>query len=91
MKLVLFDLDDTLLSGDTEGEWVNYMLGQGMVKDDSFLEHSQFNLFEQRILKFGYNDVKKAIFEEVPSILELEFVKKYFDILENMPFYIFLY
>ena len=38
MKLVLFDLDDTLLSGDTEGEWVNYMLGQGMVKDDSFLE-----------------------------------------------------
>ena len=38
MKLVLFDLDETLLSGDTEGEWVNYMLGRGMVKDDSFLE-----------------------------------------------------
>ena len=38
MKLVLFDLDDTLLSGDTEGEWVNYMLGKGIVKDDYFLE-----------------------------------------------------
>mgnify|MGYP001174388716 CR=1 FL=1 len=38
MKLVLFDLDDTLLSGDTEGEWVNYMLGKGIVKDDHFLE-----------------------------------------------------
>ena len=38
MKLVLFDLDETLLSGDTEGEWVNFMLGKGMVKDDSFLE-----------------------------------------------------
>ena len=38
MKLVLFDLDDTLLSGDTEGEWVNFMLDKGIVKDDSFLE-----------------------------------------------------
>ena len=38
MKLVLFDLDDTLLSGDTEGEWVNHMLGKGIVKDDSFIE-----------------------------------------------------
>jgi HAD superfamily hydrolase (TIGR01490 family) len=38
MKLVLFDLDETLLSGDTESEWVNYMLGKGIVKDDSFLE-----------------------------------------------------
>ena len=38
MKLVLFDLDDTLLSGDTEGEWVNFMLDNGLVNDDSFLE-----------------------------------------------------
>ena len=38
MKLVLFDLDDTLLSGDTEAEWANFMIDKGIVKDDSFLE-----------------------------------------------------
>ena len=38
MNLVLFDLDDTLLAGDTEGEWVKFMTENGMVKDESFLE-----------------------------------------------------
>jgi len=38
MKLVLFDLDDTLLAGDTEGEWVRFMIDNGLVKDESFLE-----------------------------------------------------
>ncbi len=38
MKLVLFDLDETLLSGDTEGEWVKFMIDKGIVKDDSYLE-----------------------------------------------------
>ena len=45
MNLVLFDLDDTLLSGDTEGEWVDYMLNDGMIQDDSFLE--QMSIFTQ--------------------------------------------
>ena len=45
MNLVLFDLDDTLLSGDTEGEWVKYMLNSGMIQDDSFLE--QMSIFTQ--------------------------------------------
>ena len=45
MNLVLFDLDDTLLSGDTEGEWVKYMLNSGMIQDDSFLE--QMTIFTQ--------------------------------------------
>ena len=38
MNLVLFDLDDTLLSGDTEGEWVRFMIDNAIVKDKSFLE-----------------------------------------------------
>ena len=45
MNLVLFDLDDTLLSGDTEGEWVKYMLNSGMIQDDSFLE--RMSIFTQ--------------------------------------------
>ena len=38
MKLVLFDLDDTLLAGDTEGEWVKFMIHNGIVEDESFIE-----------------------------------------------------
>ena len=38
MKLVLFDLDDTLLNGDTEGEWVKFMIDNEIVNDESFLE-----------------------------------------------------
>ena len=33
MNLVLFDLDDTLFDGDTEGEWVAYMMESGLIKD----------------------------------------------------------
>ena len=36
MKLVLFDLDDTLLAGDTEGEWVKFMIDNGMNPDDYY-------------------------------------------------------
>ncbi len=50
------------------------------VWDDSFMDHPQFLLFEERVKRFGYEDIKKAIIDEVPSILDLEFIKKYFDI-----------
>jgi len=35
-KLALFDLDDTLFNGDTEGEWVKYMDQKGFIKDLEF-------------------------------------------------------
>ena len=42
MNLVLFDLDDTLFDGDTEGEWVSYMLESGLVEDkDKFSKTMQ--------------------------------------------------
>jgi hypothetical protein len=50
------------------------------VWDDSFLKHPQFLLFKKRVERFGYKDMKKAITDEVPSILDLEFIRKYFDI-----------
>jgi|TARA_R110002020_G_scaffold46994_7_gene134069 SAM-dependent methyltransferase len=46
--------------------------------DDSFLENEQFNVFSQRVKKFGYEDMKKEIFEEVPKVLIAEDVEKYF-------------
>lgn len=50
------------------------------VWDDSFLIDSQFILFSERVKKFGYTDVKQAIFNEVPSILQLDVIRKYFNV-----------
>mgnify|MGYP000005623526 CR=1 FL=1 len=50
-----------------------------VIWDDSFLNDDQFKNFEKNILKFGYDDLKSSIFKEVPSVLSLSFVEKYFD------------
>ena len=34
MKLALFDLDNTLLSGDTDFEWLEFLVGQGAVTQE---------------------------------------------------------
>jgi len=49
------------------------------VWDDDFLNDPNFKLFEDRVRKFGYYNVKEAILEEVPSILDLDYIKKYFE------------
>ena len=36
-NLALFDLDDTLFDGDTEGEWVKYMDQNNLINDSNFL------------------------------------------------------
>jgi|TARA_Y100000310_G_scaffold122315_1_gene120977 SAM-dependent methyltransferase len=66
--------------------------------DDRFLDNDQVKLFEQRIKKFGYTDLKQAIYDEVPKVLNLSYVEKYFGtgyqlftLWEEMPqLYIFL-
>ncbi len=40
-KLALFDLDDTLLDGDTEGEWVTFMHKNGFIEDSSFFKEME--------------------------------------------------
>ena len=54
------------------------------VWDDSFLKDHQFELFRARAARYGYKDIKKSIFEEVPKVLEINFIKKYFDISYNI-------
>jgi len=54
------------------------------VWDDEFLTDLNFKLFEERVEKFGYTDIRKAIFDEVPSILEVDLIKKYFDVSYNI-------
>ena len=40
-KLALFDLDDTLFDGDTEGEWVTFMHKNGFIEDSSFFNEME--------------------------------------------------
>ena len=40
------------------------------------------NEFEERIKKFGYDNIKRAIYDEVPSILNLNKMSQYFNDLE---------
>lgn len=49
--------------------------------DDLFLKDKQCNVFDKCIITFGYNDgLKSSVFLEVPSVLELSFVKSYFNV-----------
>jgi len=50
------------------------------VWDDSFLENEQYRLFEKCVAEKGYSDVKKAVFDEVPVVTPLDFIRKYFDL-----------
>ena len=66
--------------GEQEYAYVNDNFLWSCVWDDSFLENEQYKLFEKKIEKFGYTNLKESIFEEVPVILELDYIKKYFKI-----------
>lgn len=44
------------------------------VWDDGFLSHPEFIKFSTWVKKFGYNDVKSAIFEEVPNVIDMSYI-----------------
>jgi SAM-dependent methyltransferase len=54
------------------------------VWDDEFLENAEFKIFCERVEKFGYSDIKNAIFQEVPKVLNLDYIKQHFNIEYNM-------
>lgn len=54
------------------------------VWDEGFLNDDQYQLFQKRILKFGYEDVSKAIYQEVPSVMHLNFVQQHFNVDVNL-------
>jgi SAM-dependent methyltransferase len=54
------------------------------VWDDSFEEDSSYVTFSERVKAFGYLNVKEAIHSEVPSVLNFEYINKYFEIGYNM-------
>lgn len=54
------------------------------VWDDSFVTNPEYNKFEQRVNKFNYTDVKKAIDEEIPFLCQIKSIKKYFNFRYNI-------
>jgi len=71
---------------DKEHEWGykenNYLWST--VWDDSFINNDQFQIFSERIQKHNYQDTKKAIFDEIPKIINLDFIEMYFETKYNM-------
>jgi hypothetical protein len=65
---------------DGEHEWEykeDNFLWSG-IWNDSFLKNEQVKLFEKRIRKYGYTDLKKAVYDELPSLIELNEIKELF-------------
>lgn len=57
MNLVLFDLDNTLLSGDTDVEWLDFLIEQGILPDSE----RQANLEMDRRYRTGEADALEYV------------------------------
>jgi len=76
MKLVLFDLDDTLLSGDTEGEWVKFMIDKEIVQDESFLEKMSVFTTNYRNGRLDIDDYSNFLLSPLNGVKVLDFKEK---------------
>ena len=54
MKFIIFDLDDTLLCGDCEAGWINFIVYKGLLDGEKYLSKlNQFDLeYREGILNF---------------------------------------
>ena len=85
MKFIIFDLDDTLLCGDCERYWSNFMINKGLLKeDDHFAKINQFDEdYRKGVLNFdlyssyiqeplkgnSQDDVSSFLKEFIPSVI----------------------
>ena len=76
MKLVLFDLDDTLLAGDTEGEWEKFMIDNGMVMDESFSEKMAIFTSNYRNGRLDIYEYSNFLLGPLSGINELDLKEK---------------
>ena len=64
MKFIIFDLDDTLLCGDCEREWLNFLFLKGLIKDPK----SKLDQFDQSYRKGNLSFEKYSNFIQSPII-----------------------
>ena len=82
MKFIIFDLDDTLLCGDCEREWINFLFSKGLLENPEtilnkfdleyrkgVLNFTEYSSFIQKPIK-GLSKEKVGIFVD-------EFIKKH--------------
>ncbi len=69
MKLVLFDLDNTLLDGDSDYEWAQFLIDQGVIERASY-EHRNQEFFDQykagRLDIYAFLDFQLAPLAQYP-------------------------
>ena len=58
MRLALFDLDNTLLAGDSDYEWAQFLIEEGVLERDSY-EARNREFFEQ--YKAGILDIREFL------------------------------
>tara|TARA_Y100001936_G_scaffold44070_1_gene42922 strand:+ start:242 stop:883 length:642 start_codon:yes stop_codon:yes gene_type:complete len=62
MKFIIFDLDDTLLCGDCEREWINFLFSKGLLKDPETI----LNKFDLEYRKGVLNFIEYSSFIQKP-------------------------
>ena len=86
MKLHVFDLDDTLLSGDSEGAWINFLSTKGFFANEDHV--SIMEQFEVDYRSGNFDPEKYCLYilqsmqglhEKELSKLSHEFIEGYFD------------
>jgi len=83
MKFIILDLDDTLLSGDCEKEWINFLILKGLLDGDDYSSRlSQFDIdYRKGILNFEEYSTYiqkpiKGLSRDKVDIFINEFIKK---------------
>ncbi len=88
MKTVIFDLDDTLLSGDSEFKWAEYTVEKGLINKDFYMEKiSEFevayragNMDFDAYCIFLLNPLIGKTTNEIESLVR-EFINQYEELL----------
>ena len=90
MKFIIFDLDDTLLCGDCEAGWINFLVSKGLLDNENHKSKlNQFDIdYRQGILNFDeystyiQEPLKNLDISTVEYLVE-EFIQKNIDILTD--------
>ena len=69
-----------LKDGEHECEYNKNNFLWSCVWSDEFTQDAEVKKFTNNIKKFGYSNLKTSVLNEVPSILKLDYIKKYFNV-----------
>lgn len=59
-KLAIFDLDDTLIRGDSSVLWTQYLWDKKIITDPRFVEADKEMMAQIQRGQFGYGDLLKV-------------------------------